>query len=94
MREDLDVDEIYECSERELVRESIAESVAEADGGVDVEAAIEVVAVEEEPVEMAPVEDVTVEGPEVVAEVTADAKNSLPSYERFKKMMPEENSER
>lgn len=93
VREEMDIAGNYEYSEQEPVRENITESVVDAGDVVDVEATIEKATVEAEPVEMAPIEEVTVEGPEVVAEVTADAKNSLPSYERFKKMMPEEKAD-
>lgn len=93
VREELDVAESYECSEQELVRESVAESVVDASDIVDVETAIEVAAVEEEPVEKVLMEAVTVDEPVEVAEVSVDTINSLPSYERFKNMIPEEKAD-
>lgn len=60
---------------------------------VDVEAAIEVVAVESEPVEKMPIDVVTVEESVEVAEVTTDAEDHLPSYERFKNMSTEEKAD-
>ena len=92
VREDVDVAKNYEYSEQEPVRESLAEGVVEA-GDDDVEAVIEDVAVNAEPVEKAPIEDVTVEEPVEVADVNMDAKNSLPTYESFKNMMPEEKAD-
>lgn len=93
MREELDLAEDYEYSEQESVRENVAESVVEAGDVVDGDTAIEAATVEAEPVEMAPIEEVTVEEPVDVAVVTSDAKNSLPSYEKFKNMMPEEKAD-
>lgn len=93
VREDLDVTENYEQSEQEPVLESVAESVVEVGDVVDVEVAIEEETVEAEPVEKAPIEEVTVAEPVDVAEVTADTINNLPSYERFKNMMPEEKAD-
>ena len=91
--EDLDMVENYERSEQEPVRESVAESVVEAGDAVDVGVAVEAVAVKAEPVENAPIEEVTVEEPVEVAEVITDAENHLPSYERFKNMLPEEKAD-
>lgn len=91
VREDLDVAGNYEQSEYEPVLESVAESVVDIGDVVDV--AIEAATVEEEPVEMPRIEEVTVEAPMDVAEVTVDAKNSLPTYERFKNMMPKEKAD-
>lgn len=93
VREDLDMAEKYEYSEQEPVRESGAESVVETGDIVDVEAVIEAAVVEAVPVEKVPIETVTVEEPVEVAEVTMDAKNSLPSYKRFKNMSPEEKAD-
>ncbi len=93
VREDLDMAEKYEYSEQEPVQESIAESVVETGGTVDVEAVIEEVAVKAEPVEKAPIEEVTVEEPVEVVEVTARAEKHLPSYERFRNMLPEEKAD-
>lgn len=89
VREELDMAGKYEYSEQEPVQESEVET----GDIVDVETAIEVAAVEEEPVEKALMEAVTVDEPVEVAEVTTDAKNNLPSYERFKNMMPEEKAD-
>lgn len=93
VREDLDVAENYKQSQREPVQESIVESVAEVDDVVDVEMAIEVVVVKAEPVEKAPIEAVLGEEPVDVAEVTVETISSLPSYERFKNMTPEEKAD-
>ena len=93
VRENLDMAENYEYPEQEPVRESVAESVVDAGDIVDVETAIEVVAVEAEPVEKSLMEEVAVEEPVEVAEVTTDVANSLPTYERFKNMMPEEKAD-
>lgn len=90
MREDFDVAEKYEHSEPEQVQESIAESVVDT---VDEDRVIEVAAVEKDSVENPLIEEVAVEEPVDVAEVTADTINSLPSYERFKNMMPEEKAD-
>ena len=91
--EDFDMDGKYEYSEQEQVRESLAESVVEAGDIVDVEASIEVAAVIAEPVAKVPIEAGTVEEPVEVAEATMDAENSLPTYERFKNMLPEEKAD-
>lgn len=93
VREDVDVAENYEYSEQESVRESVAESVVETGGTVDVEAVIEEVAVKVEPVEKASIEEVTVDEPVEVVEVTARAEKHLPSYERFRNMVPEEKAD-
>ena len=93
VREDADMAENYEYSEQEQVRESLAESVVEAGDIVDVEASIEVAAVIAEPVAKVPIEAGTVEEPVEVAEATMDAENSLPTYERFKNMLPEEKAD-
>lgn len=82
VREELDLAEIYEYSEQEPVQKSVAESVADAGDVVDAE-----------PVEKVPIEAVTVEELVEVAEVTADVVNSLPTYERFKNMLPEEKAD-
>lgn len=86
---ELDLAEKYEYSEQEPVRESVVET----GGTVDVEASIEVAAVKAEPVAKVPIEAGTVEEPVEVAEVTTDVANSLPTYERFKNMMPEEKAD-
>lgn len=93
VREELDLAEKYEYSEQKSVQESIVESVADAVDVVDVEAVIEAAVVEEEPVEKSLMEEVAVEEPVEVADVTMDAKNSLPTYERFKNMLPEEKAD-
>ena len=93
--EDLDMVENYERSEQEQepVRESIAESVVDAGDVVDVEAVIGAEVVETEPVERSLIEEVAVEEPVEVVEVTAGAEKHLPSYERFKNMLPEEKAD-
>ena len=93
VRVDLDVAENYEYPEQEPVKESVAERVVEADDIVDVEASIEVAAVKAELVEKTPIEKVTVEETVDDAEATMDAKNQLPSYERFKNMLPKEKAD-
>lgn len=93
VREDLDMAENYEYSEQESVRESLAEGVVEAGDDVDVETVIKVATIEATPVEKVPIEAVTVEEPVEVAEVTTNAENSLPTYERFKNMMLEEKAD-
>lgn len=93
VREDLDMVEKYEYSEQEPVQESVAESVADAGDVVDVEVAIEVVAVELEPIEKAPIDTLAVKESVEVAEVMEATKNSLPTYERFKNMSPEEKAD-
>lgn len=90
---ELDLAEKYEYSEPQPVQDSVAESVVETGDIVDVETAIEVVAVEEEPVAKVPIEAGTVEEPVEVAEATMDAENGLPTYERFKNMLPEEKAD-
>lgn len=93
VREDVDVAQNYKYSEQEPIQESVAESVVETGDIVDVEASIEVAAVKAEPVEKASIEEVTVDEPVEVVEVTANAENSLPTYERFKNMLPEEKAD-
>lgn len=92
VREDVDVAQNYKYLEQEPIQESVAESVVKKGDTVDVEAVIETAVVEAESVEKVPIETVTVEKPVEVAEITTDAENHLPSYERFKNMSPEEKA--
>ena len=88
VREELEMAGKYEYSEQEPVQESEVET----GDIVDVETAIEVAAVEEEPVEKALMEAVTVDEPVEVVEVTARAEKHLPTYERFKNMLQKKKS--
>lgn len=60
---------------------------------VDVETVIEVATIEAAPVEKTPIDVVTVEEPVDVAEATVETISSLPTYERFKNMLPEEKAD-
>ena len=83
----------YLKREQQPVQESLAESVVETGDIVGVGAVIEVEVVEAESIEESLFEEMVVEEPVDAAEATGDAKNSLPTYERFKNMLPEEKAD-